>query len=67
MYRPPPSVSNYACFTHAKQQSKEPSTAAKAKNQTDQKGTKERKPKTRKRSRRGWVRIRDIKQSQNSQ
>ena len=44
MYRPPPSVSNYARFTHAKQQS----SASKAKNQTRQtkKQTKEKPPKT---------------------
>ena len=39
MYCPPPSVSCYACIMHATAQqskSEEPSTAAKAKNQTDQ-------------------------------
>ena len=66
---PPPSVSNYACFTHAKQQEQrsQASNAAKAttNDQTDQKGTKG-KPQNQNEKQKGLGANPGHKQSQNS-
>ena len=52
---------HYACYSNKAKARSRASNAAKATDQTDQKRTKKENPKTRKKRRRGWVRIRDLK------
>ena len=63
VHLPPSLVMHALCMHTTKQQSKEPSEQRREGEEPDQTDQKEPKknPKTRKRSRRGWVRIRDMK------